>query len=378
MKNMKNIVLTSLVLLTMVFASTAISTSAVALPNAKIAIVFSTGGLGDLSFNDAANVGLIAAKAANSGITTAQVEPSDVAGITSAIESFAADGTYDLVIGIGFTATDGITASATAHTDVNFMIIDSVVELPNVASVTFAEHEGSFLAGAMAAMVSQTGDIAFLGGLDIPLINKFLAGYRQGARYIDDKIIVRSTYSPDPSNPWGDLTGGKAVALDFIEQGSDVIYAAAGGTGIGVMDAAEEASTADDKIYAIGVDSNQDHLKEGFVLTSMIKRVDTAVLSQIQAIVDGTWTASITELDLAAEGVGITDMEFTTAEADAEYEDGVTRMDKIDEIAADIIDGTIVVASELDTAFETAPAPFPILAAIMSLFAIPIIAKKRK
>lgn len=379
MKNMKNIVLTSLVLLTMVFASTAISTSALdANPNAKIAIVFSTGGLGDLSFNDAANVGLIAAKVANSGITTSQVEPTDVASITSAIESFAADGSYDLVIGIGFTATDGITASATAHTDVNFMIVDSVVDLPNVASVVFAEHEGSFLAGAMAAMVSETGDIAFLGGLDIPLINKFLAGYRQGARYIDSGITVRSTYSPNPSNPWGDLTGGKDVALTFIEQGSDVIYAAAGGTGLGVMDAAEEKSTDDNKIYAIGVDSNQDHLKEGFVLTSMIKRVDTAVLSQIQAIVDGTWTADFTELDLAAEGVGITDMEFTTAEANAEYEDGVTRMDKIDEITEDIIDGTIVVASELDAEFETAPAPFPIFGAVLALFAIPIIAKKRK
>jgi basic membrane protein A len=378
MKNMKNIVLTSLVLLTMVFALFAVSTSSEGVPNAKIAIVYSTGGLGDLSFNDAAHKGFLDAKATNPFLQTSQVEPSDVAEITSAISNFAADGSFDLIIGIGFTATDGITASATTYPNINFMIIDSVVPLPNVASVVFAEHEGSFLAGAMAAMVSETGDIAFLGGLNIPLINKFLAGYRQGARYINEEIIVRSTYAPNPSNPWGDLTGGKDVALVFIEQGSDVIYAAAGGTGIGVMDAAEEASTADNKIYAIGVDSNQDHLRKGFVLTSMIKRVDVAVSSQIQAIVDGTWVADVTEYDLAAGGVGITDMEFTKAEADAEFEEGVTRMQKIEEIKADIISGDIVVAFELDEEFEAAPAPFPILAAIMSLFAIPIIAKKRK
>jgi basic membrane protein A len=374
----KKHVFSFLLLATMLLASMGIN--AAENPDAEIALVFSTGGLGDQSFNDAANVGKNKALTDFSGISVDQTEPTDIDGITSAIESYAAEGKYDLVIGIGFTATDGILASATAHTDVNFMIVDSVVDLPNVASIVFSEHEGSFLAGALAAMVSDNEDIGFLGGLDIPLINKFLAGYRQGARFINPDIVVRHDYSPTPASPWTDPDGGKAVAENFIELGSDVIYSAAGGTGIGVMTAAKEQSTADKKIYAIGVDSNQDHIEEGYVLTSMIKRVDVAVYNQIESIVDGTWDNGLTVLDLAAGGVGITEMEFTQDEANAEYEDGVTRMDKIDELTADIIDGTIVVASELDADFVTSPAgilPIPFYAYALALLAVPIIRRRK-
>ncbi len=322
-------------------------------PNANIAIVFSTGGLGDLSFNDAANAGKIKAETDFTGINVDTAEPASQAEINSAIESFASSTEidYDLIIGIGFTATDGINASATLHPDKNFMIVDSVVPLSNVANVIFAEHEGSFLAGAMAAMVSTTEDIGFLGGLDITLINKFLAGYAQGARYINPDINIRVAYSPDPSNPWGDLAGGQNVANSFIELGSDVIYAAAGGTGLGVMAAAKEKSTADKKIYAIGVDSNQDYIEKGYVLTSMINRVDVAVYNQIKAVVDGTWAGNGDSaplvLDLAADGVGITDMEFTQTEANADYNSTTTRMEKVDEIKADIIAGKITVDEAL-------------------------------
>jgi len=138
----------------------------------KIAVVFSTGGLGDKSFNDAANLGLQNAitKYNLTSNQYATTEPTDVAEINTAIETYAADGSYDLIIAIGFSSAGGVNESALAHTDQKFMIVDSVVDLPNVASVTFKEHEGSFLAGAMAAMVSQTGTLGFLGGLDIPLI----------------------------------------------------------------------------------------------------------------------------------------------------------------------------------------------------------------
>ena len=364
----------------MIFGSMGMNVSAATAPEAQIALVFSTGGLGDQSFNDAANAGKIKALADFAGITVNQTEPTDIDGITSAIESYATDGGYDLIIGIGFTATDGIAASAALHTDTNFMIVDSVVDLPNVASIVFAEHEGSFLVGALAAMVSENDDIGFIGGLDIPLINKFLSGYRQGARYINPDIVVRHSYSPNPANPWGDLDGGKALAENFIELGSDVVYSAAGGTGIGAMTAAKEQSTDDHTIYAIGVDSNQDHIEEGYVLTSMIKRVDVAVYNQIESIVDGTWDNGLTLLDLAAEGVGITDMEFTQDEATAEYEDGVTRMDKIDEITADIIDGTIFVNETLDADFITSPEsglPLSIVYFVIPLLAIPIIRRRK-
>jgi len=377
MKNLKLFLITAFLLVGLMF-STPVDAQ---IADANIAIVFSTGGLGDQSFNDAADAGQKRAVTANSGITVDTVEPTTIAEIISGIESFADDGTYDLIIGVGFTATDGIAASAAAHTSQQFMIIDSVVDLPNVHSIVFAEHEGSFLAGAMAAMVSQTGDLGFLGGLDIPLINKFLEGYRQGARFIDDGIIVRHTYSPDPSNPWGDLTGGQAVAETFIEEGSDIIYAAAGGTGIGVFTAAKAASTEDNPIYGIGVDSDQDHIEEGFVLTSMIKRVDVAVESDIQDIVDGTWSNGFTEFNLAADGVGLSAMTFTQAEGNAEYEDGVTRLQKIAEIKADIISGAISVNSTYNAGFTTTPSgPLPVSTAgfIVALIALPLIVRRKK
>ena len=277
----------------------------------KVAIVYSTGGLGDNSFNDAAKAGLDAAKATHGDaleVKEACESSCTVADITTQLAALEAEGVYDLIIGIGFSAGDGVTAAANGSST-NFMIIDSVVDLPNVASVTFKEHEGSFLAGALAAMVSTTKKLGFLGGLDIPLINKFGAGFEHGAKYIDSTITVTVAYSPDPNNPWGDLAGGKQVAETMIEAGADVVYAAAGGTGLGVFDAvsaANNASTDGAKFYGVGVDSNQDGLSEGNVLTSMLKRVDVAVETQIDAVVGGTWAAGVTELGLAEGGVGIT------------------------------------------------------------------------
>lgn len=349
----------------------------------KIAVVFSTGGLGDKSFNDAANLGLQNAitKYNLTNDQYATTEPTDVAEINTAIETYAADGSYDLIIAIGFSSAGGVNESALAHTDQKFMIVDSVVDLPNVASVTFKEHEGSFLAGAMAAMVSQTGTLGFLGGLDIPLINKFLAGYQQGAKYINPDIVVNYAYAPDPSNPWNDVAGGKSVAEQFLSDGADIIYSAAGATGEGVFDAVKDARDNNKTVYAIGVDSNQDYLLPGGILTSMIKRVDVAVETQIDSIIDGSWAAGLTQLGLKENGVGITDMQYTQDEANAIYEGNLTRLDKIAEIKADIIDGTIVV-SELPstdvTASESNPAPVALVPIFFGIVAIVYISRKKK
>lgn len=316
--------------------------------DAKIAVVFSTGGLGDQSFNDAANVGLQEAKAQYT-LETDQTEPADVDEINAAIESYAEDGSYDLIIAIGFSSFDGVDASAAAHPTQQFMIVDSVVDRPNVASVVFSEHEGSFIVGAIAAMTSQTDSIAFLGGLDIPLINKFRSGYEQGARYINPDIEIASAYSPDPSNPWGDLAGGKTLAETFIENGADIIFAAAGGTGLGVFDAALEAQQEGNVVFGIGVDSNQDHLQKGVVLTSMVKRVDVAVKTQIDAIVADTWAPTIVELGLAEEGVGATDMEFTQSIANADCTASESILEYANSIGDLIIAGTVVVDEEVKT-----------------------------
>ncbi len=359
-------------------------------PNAKIAIVYSTGGLGDRSFNDAAFRGIEAAKNAHSGITVAQAEPKGITEITQNIETFAAAGTYDLVIGVGFTATDGINASATKHPSQKFMIIDSVVNLPNVDSVVFKEEQGSFLAGAMAAMTTKTNKIAFLGGLDIPLINKFLAGYAQGAKYINPNITVLKTYSPNPSIPWTDIQGGKTVGLNFLAQGVDIIYAAAGGTGVGVMDAV--ATKPKGTAYAIGVDSNQDYIKPGYVLTSMVKRVDVAVSNEINKIVDGTWKNGVTSLGLKENGVGITDMNYTKTVRDGLFANDLTRWNITQNIRQEIIDGKITVSATSTntpatsfkvsfyntTATATNPLPFNILGFVFAIALIPILKKYKK
>ncbi len=312
----------------------------------RIAIVYSTGGKGDQSFNDAADRGRQQALESYPKLTIDEAEPTTVDEINTAIENYAtAQDPYDLIIAIGFSSSDGVNASATNHPNQHFMIIDSVVDLPNVASVTFKEHEGSFLAGAMAAMTTQTNNIAFLGGLDIPLINKFMYGYKQGAMYINPDITVQVAYSPNPDNPWGDLAGGQTVAETFIENGADIIYAAAGGTGIGVMQAINKTENLG-KYYAIGVDSDQDHLAPGFVLTSMIKRVDTAVFTEIKAVVEGTWAPGSVELGLAEDGVGISEMKYTQKEANTVYAGGKTRIEIVNQIKQDIIDGKIVVSSD--------------------------------
>ncbi|MFV2016431.1 MAG: BMP family protein, partial [Candidatus Heimdallarchaeota archaeon] len=216
--------------------------------------------------------------------------------------------------------------------------------------------EGSFLAGAMAALTTESDKLGFLGGLDIPLINRFGAGFEQGAKWINPDVTVTWAYSPDSSNPWGDLSGGKTVAQSMIDTGVDIIFAAAGGTGLGVFDAAKEATDAGSKTYAIGVDSNQDHLKKGIVLTSMLKRVDVAVKTQIDAVVDGTWKSGFQSLGLAEEGVGITDMEFTQAEANAQC-GTQTRLEYVNSLSPGIIDGSIFINDSKPVVFNTTPHP---------------------
>jgi basic membrane protein A len=326
--------------------------------DAEIAIVYSTGGLGDFGFNDNAKKGINDAITTLSGlgktilVDEACTSSCDHADVTTNIEAFASSTTiYDLIIGIGFTALDGINASAKLHPSQNFMIVDEYVDLSNVQSITFKEQEGSFLAGAMAAMVSTSNDIAFLGGMNISLINRFLAGYEHGARSINPSITVRATYSPDQSKPWGDIAGGKDMANAFIQKGSDIIFAAAGGTGLGVFDAVEAHNNAGgNKVYAIGVDGDQDHFKPGDILTSMLKRVDHAVNNSVVAVTLGTWTAGLENLGLVENGVGISNMTFTQTEKNAIYSGSMTRWVKIQELSKNIKSDEIIVRSTLDTA----------------------------
>ena len=293
----------------------------------KVGIVLSIGGLGDESFNDSAFRGLEMAQK-DLGIEFKYVEPASPSEDEGYLREYAEAG-YDLVIATGFLMKDATEKVAKDFPDVKFALIDEVSALPNVASLLFAEDQGSFLVGALAAMMSKTGNVGFVGGMEIPLIQKFQKGYEMGAKYVNPSIKVGSLYTSG-SNPFNDPVRGKENALSLIKQGADVVYHAAGGTGVGVIEAAKES-----KVFAIGVDSNQDGLAQGTVLTSMIKNVDIAVYNTIKAVKEGTFKAGEQRLGVAEGGVGTTDFEFTKDIIGAE------NIAKLEQIRKDIIDGKI-------------------------------------
>ena len=293
----------------------------------KVGIVLSIGGLGDKSFNDSAYRGLEMAQK-DLGIEFKYVEPASPSEDEGYLREYAEAG-YDLVIATGFLMKDATEKVAKDFPDVKFALIDEVSALPNVASLLFAEDQGSFLVGALAAMMSKTGNVGFVGGMEIPLIQKFQKGYEMGAKYVNPSIKVGSLYTSG-SNPFNDPVRGKENALSLIKQGADVVYHAAGGTGKGVIDASVEA-----KVFAIGVDSNQDSKAKGTVLTSMIKNVDIAVYNTIKAVKEGTFKAGEQRLGVAEGGVGTTDFEFTKDIIGAE------NIAKLEQIRKDIIDGKI-------------------------------------
>ncbi|MHA2306712.1 MAG: BMP family lipoprotein [Candidatus Hodarchaeales archaeon] len=312
----------------------------------EIAIIFATGGLGDKSFNDAGYRGYLDANETyGDQINVDYVEPEDIPEFATYQNSLATEGKYDLIICVGFLQATALNDSAYDFPDQNWVIIDDAsIEADNVKSITFKEHEGSFLVGAMAAMTSQTGKIGFLGGMDIFLINKFLAGYQQGAKYINSSINVTGTYmTVPPPACWYDSAVSKNIAENLFDQGIDIIYAAAGGAGQGVFQAANETDDA----YGIGVDSDQDGDLPGKVLCSMLKLVETAVFNSIEEIVEGTWNSTAVSLGLQEGGVGISPMTYTTAIKNGNYVFGgvtKTRWAWIEDIIAKIKAGTIVVS----------------------------------
>ncbi len=269
----------------------------------NVGIVLSVGGLGDKSFNDSAYRGLENAKK-DLGINFKYVEPASPAEDEQYLREFA-ENDYDLVVGVGFLMRDALEQVATDFPEVKFALIDETVELPNVSSLLFAEDEGSFLVGALAAMMSESGAVGFVGGMEVPLIQKFQNGFEAGAKYVNPEIRTLGLYTSGP-NPFNDPVRGKENALSLIKQGADVVYHAAGGTGVGVIDAAKQAG-----VYAIGVDSNQDGVAEGTVLTSMVKNVDIAVYNTVKDIQAGEFKAGVNVLGVAEGGVGTTDFEFT-------------------------------------------------------------------
>lgn len=268
-----------------------------ALANAlKVGLVLDKGGRDDKSFNAAAFQGATEAKE-KLGIDLKVVESSDDAALEPALQTFAQQG-YPLVIGIGYIMRTPIERVSKKFPKTHFLLVDADAKSPNVRSILFKEHEGSFLVGALAALTSKTKTVGFVGGMAIPLIRRFELGYRAGVRHIDPKATVVVNYVGESSDAWRNPMKGKELALSQYNKNADIIFAAAGASASGVFDAAEQL-----KKFIIGCDSNQNWIKPGRVLTSMLKRVDKAVYETIKLEKEGKFTAGLESLGLKEGGV---------------------------------------------------------------------------
>ncbi|MBW9112477.1 BMP family ABC transporter substrate-binding protein [Rhizobium cauense] len=276
-------------------AVAAMSTTALA-ADVKPALVYGTGGKFDKSFNEAAFNGAEKFKT-ETGIAYRDFEPTGDTQGEQAIRNFASRG-FNPVIAVSFAWTSAIEKVAAEFPDTKFVIVDAVVDKPNVRSVVYKEEEGSFLVGTLAGLASKTGKVGFVGGMDIPLIRKFECGYEQGARSVKADVEVFQNMTGTTGAAWNDPVRGGELTKNQIDQGADVIYAAAGATGLGVLQTA-----ADNKKLSIGVDSNQNHLHPGSVLTSMVKRVDLAVYNGFSDVKADKFTAGVLALGVKEDGV---------------------------------------------------------------------------
>src|SRR5882757_3466577 len=252
----------------------------------KVGLVLDRGGKDDKSFNSSAYEGATHAKE-KVGVFVKYVEAADDNAFEPMLRAFA-QRDFDLIIGIGFAQKEAIKKVAAQFPKKHFAIIDAQVDEPNVRSLIFEEHEGAFLVGAIAAMTSKTGKIGFVGGMDIPLIRRFAMAYEAGAKKINPQITVLANFVGVTSEAWNNPPKGKELAVSQYDAGIDIIFAAAGASGLGVFDAAEEK-----KKFAIGVDANQDWTKPGLILTSMLKRVDEAVYSTIEESKSGAFSGGV-------------------------------------------------------------------------------------
>jgi len=309
--------------------------SAMAAAQGRVAIVFATGGLGDQSFNDAAFRGIENVKE-ELGIQYDAAEPTAVAEYETYLTQFSAMRRYDLIISIGFDQADALSTVAERYPDQKYAIIDTVVDKPNVASYVYEEKERGFLMGAAAAMMTvRTEDeminsekvVGVIGGMKIPLIDANIAGFKAGAEYIDPEVEAMHSYV----GGWADPAKGKELAISMIENGADVIWGAAGRSGLGVLKAAEE-----NNIYGIGADSDQGHVAPGHVLTNGMKFVDNTVELAVQETLEGNFDPGVHVLGVEEGGLGYTESLLP--------EDIIQ---ELDEIESEIAAGNIEIPGEL-------------------------------
>jgi basic membrane protein A len=294
------------------------------------AIVYDFGGKFDRSFNQSASEGAARFSKAT-GIPVREFEIQNASQREQVMRQFARRGA-SVIVAVGFTQASAVETVAREYPGVKFAIIDGTVDLPNVESINFREQESSFLCGMAAAMASKTGKVGFVGGMDIPLIRKFAAGYRAGVAYVDPKIEVIENMTGTTPAAWTNPSAGAELAKSQFGRGADVVFHAAGATGLGVMQAASDAG-----LLSIGCDSNQDYLHPGSVLTSAVKRVDVAVETVFTEARNGTWKAGPEALGLAEHGVDYSLDEFNRRLITPDMER------RLNQAKADIIAGKIPV-----------------------------------
>ncbi len=278
------------------FAAALLASTAAFAADIKPAIVYDLGGKFDKSFNEGVYNGALRFKK-ETGVNFRDLEIQSDAQREQVLRKFAKDG-FSPIMTVGFAWATALGKVADEFPKTEFSIIDATVDKPNVQSITFKEHEGSFLVGVLAAKTSKTGKVGFVGGMDIPLISKFGCGYAQGVKYANAKDEVFANMTGTDFHAWNDPVKGGELAKSQIDRGADVIYAAAGATGQGVLKAAADAGK-----LGIGVDSDQDNLFPGKVLTSMLKHVDVATYKSFMDAKNGTWKPGSLVLGLKEGGV---------------------------------------------------------------------------
>lgn len=293
----------------------------------KVALLTATGGLGDRSFNDSAHKGFLRAQQ-ELGVEIKVIEPQSTADYLQSLK-LVAGADYDFIMVVGNDWGDAIDTVAPNYPDKKFGAINLKNKADNLASAQFSDHEGSFLVGALAGLMSETGTVGFIGGMDVPAINRFAVGYEEGVKYANPDVNVLKTYVGSFADPGK----GKEFAIQLAGEDADIIFAAAGKSSEGLF----ELLKTSDGVYGIGVDADQDYIVEGKILTSMMKNVEFAAFDFIKQVKEGTFTSGVKVYGLAENGVGMSEMKYTKDKIPAEV------LEKLEVIKQDIIDGKVKV-----------------------------------
>jgi len=305
------------------------ATEAPAAPALKVGVLLE-GSLGDDSINDQANAGLQKV-IADFGVEGKYIECSDSSVYADAVANLCDNG-YNVVVCDSFSFAEALQQVAPLYPEVDFMILDTTVDVDNVTSFMYATHEVSFLTGIAAAMTSKTGVIGAIGGMDIGTIQKYMKGYEEGAHYVNPDCTVLVKYIGNDGSAWNDPVTAKSLTLDEIANGADVVFQVAGASGLGTI-----AACAESDVWAVGVNVDQSHNAPEHVLTSALTRGDVAIYLFVESIINGEKLTGLTILNCANGGVGLVESEFLSQEI----------LDKVDEATKKIISGEIVVTNVL-------------------------------